>query len=208
MTEWINIIIPLLTTFLGAVLGYIFTRHASKQKTAEAEAKEKLAAKTLQKQDRLAFYQLMAVNLSASHDAFIEQCRIRNRILRLLGHDPRTFDWEELENTLADAFKNLNDEQRTLFDFIRGITENTLFRRNGAMLQLLGNKNNAKYFHELPEFEALQGHLELWSSKFESILKKHEDYCLVYVGVKEKKPFPPSIDEKVSQEIRKMEEVT
>lgn len=201
----IEAFVPIATTVIGALLGYFLSRLAHKRKVAESERKEKQARAKIESQERLTFYQLMSVNLQASHDAFIEQCRIRNRLLRKLGHDPKLFDWETLEETLAEAYDRLDEEQRMLFDFIRGITEGPLFRRNHELLNHL--RNNPQYFHELSEFRELQGHLELWFVKFESILKKRPDYCLVYVGVKEKKPFPKGIDKKVDNAIEQMKEV-
>lgn len=203
VTNWISVVIPIITTVLGALLGYYFSRIAHKQKLVESQTRDKMTEEKLKQQKRLTFYRLMTVHLNASHDAFIDQARIRNRLLRMLGHDPRTFDWENLEETLAQAYPNLNDEQRTLFDLIRGITENSLFHRNKEMLTLLNVNSN--YFHELPEFKDLQGHIELWLAKFEAILKQRQDYCIVYVGLKEKKPFPVNIHEKVGQAISEME---
>jgi hypothetical protein len=201
-----NIIIPIITTVLGSSLTYYLTRLADKRKLHEAEIKEKNTENKLKNQKRLMFYREMIVHLRASHDLFIDQCKIRNRLLRSLGHDPKTFDWEKLEETLANAYTDMNNEQRNLFDFIRSITENSLFKRNGEMLALL--KKNPDYFDELPEFQLLQSHLELWCSKFEAFLKPRQDYCLIYVGVKEKKPFPTQIEEKVDQAIKDMDSVT
>lgn len=200
-----NVIIPIVTTVLGALLTYYFTRRAHKKKLIEAESKEKNIEEKLKHQKRLMFYREMRVHLRASHDLFIDQCRIRNRLLRSLGHEPKTFDWEKLEETLSEAYPNLNSEQRNQFDLIRSITENSLFKRNEEMLALLDK--NPDCFHELPEFQLLQGHIELWRSKFEALLKTRQDYCLVYVGVKEKKPFPAEIDDKVEQAIKQMEGV-
>lgn len=206
----INIIVPIATTVIGVLLTYYLTRHVDKKKLIEAKSKEQMAEskekkteEKLKHQKRLMFYREMRVHLHASHDLFIEQCRIRNRLLRSLGHDLKTFDWEKLEKTLAKAYPNLNGEQRNQFDLIRSITENSLFKRNEEMLALLAN--NPDYFHELGEFRQLQGHLELWRSKFEALLKTRRDYCIIYVGVKEKKPFPEQIDEKVEQAIRQTE---
>jgi|GEM_PF-7025893 len=197
-----DIVIPIITTFLGAVLTYYFTCRSHKRKLEEVEIKENQTAEKLEHQRRLMFYREMRVHLHASHDLFIDQCKIRNRLLRSLEYDLKSFDWEKLEETLAGAYPTLNDEQNNLFSFIRAITENSLFKRNEEMLMLL--KNNPSYFHELAEFQLLQSHLELWKSKFESHLKPRADYCLIYVGVKEKKPFPAGIEDKVDKVIENM----
>jgi hypothetical protein len=121
----------------------------------------------------------------------------------LLGHDPKSFDWEKLEVTFSNAYPSMNDEQRSLFEFIRGVTKTSLLSRNKDMLALL--KKNPDYYRELPDFGDLVGHLELWLSKFSSLLEKREDYCLIYVGLKDKKPFPEKIGEKVEEKISEME---
>ena len=196
----------ILSSAVGVILASFLAYFVHKRKVNLLEKKEKQAAEKVIKQERLSFYRLMAVNLHANHDAFIEQCKIRNRLLRSLGHDLNSFNWDDLEGTFSKAYQNFDDKQRTLFDFIRGITEGPLFGRNIELLNLL--KKNPKYFNELEEFESLQAHLDLWIVKFDAIFKKREDYCLVYVGVEEKKPFPKEIDPKVAQEIAKMEAET
>ena len=201
--EWINIIVPVFTTFLGALLAYYFSQRASKKKLADSEAKQEEAQRKLELQKRLAFYEQMNLHLQASHDAFIDQCKIRNKLLKLLGYDLETFDWEKLEEVLVSAHPTLTSEQQNLFDLIRGITRSTLYSRNNEVLELL--KAESQYFNELPEFKDLQGHLELWNAKFNSIFKTRNDYCLIYVGVNENKPFPTGIEQKVEDVIKELE---
>lgn len=201
--DWINIAVPIVTTILGALLAYYFSQRASKRKIADSEAKQEAAQRKLELQKRLAFYERMNIHLQASHDAFIDQCRIRNKLLRLLGYDLNNFDWEKLEEIFVTAYPTLTSEQRNLFDLIRSITENSLYTRNNEVLELL--KEESEYFNELPEFKELQSHLELWNAKFNSIFKTRSDYCLIYVGVKENKPFPGGIEQKVEEVIKELE---
>lgn len=201
--DWINIAVPIVTTILGALLAYYFSQRASKKKIADSEAKKEEAQRKLELQKRLAFYERMNIHLQASHDAFIDQCRIRNKLLRLLGYDLDTFDWEKLEEVFAEAYPTLTSEQQNLFDLIRSITENTLYTRNNEVLELLTKESG--YFNELPEFKELQSHLELWNAKFNSLFKTRSDYCLIYVGVKENKPFPKGIEQKVEEVIKELE---
>jgi hypothetical protein len=198
-----QILLPILTTLLAAAATYYFTSRANKRQLAELEAKEKRAKEELNREKRRKFYQLISQHLHASRDAFIEQCRIRDRLLRLLKHDPENFDWEKLEETFADAYPNMNEEQRNNFEFIRGITKTTLLPRNKDMLALL--KDNPEYYLELPDFKELLGHLELWMSKYDAHLEKRDDYCLIYVGVKDEKPFPRKIRHKVADILSEME---
>jgi len=201
--DWINIAVPIVTTILGALLAYYFSQRASKKKIADSEAKKEEAQRKLELQKRLAFYERMNIHLQASHDAFIDQCRIRNKLLRLLGYDLDTFDWEKLEEVFVAAHPTLTNEQQNLFDLIRSITENTLYTRNNEVLELLTKESG--YFNELPEFKELQSHLELWNAKFNSLFKTRSDYCLIYVGVKENKPFPKGIEQKVEEVIKELE---
>ncbi len=201
--DWINIAVPIVTTILGALLAYYFSQRASKKKIADSEAKQEAAQRKLELEKRLAFYERMNIHLQASHDAFIDQCRIRNKLLRLLGYDLDTFDWEKLEEVFVTAYPTLTSEQRNLFDLIRSITENSLYTRNNEVLELL--KEESQYFNELPEFKDLQGHLELWNAKFNSLFKTRSDYCLIYVGVKENKPFRGGIEQKVEEVIKELE---
>jgi hypothetical protein len=83
-----NIVIPIITTVLGAVLTYYFTCRSQKRKLDEVEIKKNQAAEKLERQRRLMFYREMRLHLHVSHDLFIDQCKIRNRLLRSLGYEP------------------------------------------------------------------------------------------------------------------------
>lgn len=200
--DWLTIMVPVFTTVLGAVLAYYLSQRETRKKIADSEAKKEAAQRKLDIQKKQSFYELLNVHLQASYDAFTDQCRIRDKLLRLLGFDLNHFDWEKLEEVIADAYLNFTDEQRNLFDLIRSITENSLYTRNNEVLKLLMEKS--EYFNELKEFKELQGHLELWNSKFNSFLKTRQDYCLIYVGVKEDKPFPTGIEDKVLKKIEEL----
>ena len=201
--DWLAISIPVFTTVLGAVLAYLFSQHETRKKIADSEAKKEATQRKLELQKKKSFYELMNVHLQASYDAFLDQCRIRNKLLRLLGYDLEEFDWENLEKVITNAYPTLNEEQRNLFDLIRSITENSLYSRNNEVLKLLEKKS--EYFNELPEFKELQGHLELWNSKYNSFFKTRPDYCIIYVGVKEDKPFPTGIEDKIVKKIEELD---
>lgn len=134
--------------------------------------------------------------------------RIRSEVL--------TLTWAQVEmqegvlrlkpNTTKSGevlYPDFNDEEHALCDLLRGITSTSINYHNESMRALL--KQGVDYREEIPEFSALQDHLDLWLSKYAATARR-QDVCLVYVGVKESKRFPTTIDRSVAEILRQMAE--
>jgi hypothetical protein len=86
---------------------------------------------------------------------------------------------------------------------MRSITTKSMYKHNTEMVSLI--ESNPRYREELTDFSRLQDHLNLWLSKYARDLERREnrkDVCLIYVGVKENKPFPDNLAATVSQKIK------
>jgi hypothetical protein len=49
----------------------------------------------------------------------------------------------------------------------------------------------------LPSYSQLKQHLIIWLNKYERVFRNTPSMCLLYVGVEEKMPFPPHINEEL-----------
>lgn len=199
-----EIIVPIATCILGVVLGSIGTDLTNR---AQEERLKDQAVRIQQKADqtkRMAFYQQMDLHLDGSYAAFQNQCVARDRLFRLLKehHDP--LPELEYEPLFRKFFTVLNEDEKVLFELIRGITSTSLYKHNNGMLTLI--EENPEFKDDLPEFKDLHDHLDLWLSKYSSTVKNREDVCLVYVGVAEEKPFPSTIGDKVKQILNELKQ--
>lgn len=91
----------------------------------------------------------------------------------------------------------MNEEEKGLFNQIRHKTE-LMKSYNSRMLRLLTGK--CRFLDDLVELKALKEHLEVWIKKFDEKFKD-EKVALIYVGVKEKKPFPTGIERIIEKKI-------
>jgi hypothetical protein len=205
MTKNMEIIIPIVTCLLGAIAGGVATNLNNRAQRINLEKKAKENKEKAEENKRKAFYQQMQLHLTGSKAAFMNQVIARDRLVNLIEKNHGSSSTRELEYEplFRKFYPVLNEDEKVLFELIRGITTTSLHKHNSGMLTLL--EKNSEYMDELPEFKALHEHLDLWLSKYNAMVKKREDFCLVYIGVEEKKPFPSGIDEKVSEVLDKIE---
>lgn len=196
--KWSRLIIPIIiTAILSSVSGGLVTHTIDR-------AKEKRLIAQAEYNRRRTFYQQMKLHLDASYDAFSNQVFARGRLVKLLEKNHGTLPRLQYEELFRGYYPELNEEEKILFEFIRGITETSLYKHNKEMLGLL--EKYPEYYDELPELRTLYEHLDLWMSKYNSLFVNREDTCLVYVGVEEEKPFPRNITAKIVQLITELED--
>jgi hypothetical protein len=167
----------------------------------EAEAKEARLKQEKELADRLAFYRLMKAHLEASYDAFVNQVDVRVRLIEHMKHRLGPLPNKEYELLFQEYHHKFDEEEKRLCHIMKGISKTTLYNRNTAMLKLLDD--HPDYYRELARAgRALREHLELWLSKYNSLMPR-EDTCLIYVGVEEHKPFPNGRDipEDINKEV-------
>jgi hypothetical protein len=138
-------------------------------------------------------------HLGGTRAAFQNQAIARDRLVALLKKSHAPLPNLEYEPLFRECYPVLNEDEKVLFQLIRGITTTALFQHNDAMSRQL--KESARYAAELPEFEPLREHLDLWLSKYAAV-KERDDACLVYIGVEENRPFPSTVDQSVDRILR------
>jgi hypothetical protein len=185
LSQWL---IPIITALFGASLTYLFGLAKAKRLRAEKENER-----------RRGFYQQMKLHLDASSNAINNQYFARDRLFELLKKTHGPLPPLEYEELFRKFYPELNEDEKVLFELIRGITQTALQKHNEEMLKLI--ESHPTYYSELPKLKVLHDHLDLWMSKFNSLFVGREDTCLVYVGVEEKKPFPAGIEKEIDQKL-------
>ena len=65
---------------------------------------------------------------------------------------------------------------------------------HGSLLRLLSRHRDFESL--VPSLPALYEHLSLWMAKYE-FLRTDETMCLVFVGAKQRKAFPPTVEQEI-----------
>ena len=190
----IEAFLPIAGPVLGILVGTLATYFIQRRREFEERQRQQLES----------FYERLLIYLNATQDAFVNQCKIRNRLVEILREKtwPKR-EYETYDNLFAELYPTMNEEELHLFQFIRGITENTLFKYNSLVVQLLDEY--PQFYNDLPELRQLHDHLNLWLDKYNSVFRDKENMCLVYVGVEDKKPFPKEIDRIIKAKIEKLQ---
>ncbi len=97
------------------------------------------------------------------------------------------------EDLFESLYNKMNGKEKNMFYFIRTITD-SMAKYNNEMFNLIDSNRDFLEDEDVPELVELYEHLRLWKEKYES-KKNNPRMCLVYVGVKENKPFPKKITE-------------
>ena len=95
----------------------------------------------------------------------------------------------------------MDDEDLGYHLSIRDYTHNILYKYNRKALELLFA--NQHIIEEIPRLKELERHLLVWLGKYESVFHSNLSISLVYVGVKEKVPFPAGIEGELEEYLAK-----
>jgi hypothetical protein len=183
-----DVVVPLAAVVLGAVGTYVVNRAQAKGDEEQEKRRQKKA-----------YYEQLAFHLDATWAAFKNQAAARDRLAELLTARLGPLPEMEYEPLFRKYHPTFDDEEKFLCQLMRGITLTAMTQHNEAMNKLL--RDNVQHSSELPEFQALREHLDLWLSK-SAAMKDRPDTCLVYVGVAEKKDFPGTVRDSVAGILR------
>lgn len=144
--------------------------------------------------------------LDLSWDTFVSHNEQRNKLQRTLyknhtGQIPAYKGYDDLFYKMYDV---MNDEERELFDYIRGVTKSSMRRFNERLLEWVENNDPRKFVPKsstaIGEFESdlrwLELHLSLWFAKYENVFLTDSRRSLVYLGDEKShgKKFPPNLN--------------
>jgi hypothetical protein len=148
--------------------------------------------------ERLVFLVKILGLLEQSYEIFSYQNNLAVQLtnkMRSRGH--KIAGGRGYDDILRELHFSMNAEEEQIFSSIRAITDD--MRGINVKVKGLLNSNN-DYFDLLPELRNLYEHLSWWNAKYE-LLRDDPDMCLVYVGPRQKKPFPRGIENVLAEEI-------
>ena len=154
-----------------------------------------------EQQKKRSFYEQLDVHLDGSGAAFRNQVRLRGRLVDLLEERLGDLPDLEYEPLFRQLYKDFTDEERFLCDTMRGITAESLYRHNASVRELL--EGNPQYKDDIKSYSAMQEHLDFWIGKYRGV-ESRQDWCLVYTGVEDEKPFPPRVVDEVKEILREL----
>ena len=155
--------------------------------------------------EQLVFFVKVSRLLEQSYEIFFYQNGLARQLTNSLesrGH--KIGVGQGFDDILRKLHYAMTAEEEEIFASIRAITDDMRGVNVNVKTLLKSNKNS---FELLSALGNLYEHLSWWNAKYE-LLKDDPDMCLVYVGVRQQKPFPRGIEELLAEEVEKLQEET
>lgn len=155
--------------------------------------------------ERLVFFYRLSHQLQKAYDVFVLQNHMARLLLkRVVEKTSVQPSRGGLDDALRELYSVMDDDDLAIREHLRRMTDQTwaLNRRKKRLLA-----NNRTLFQSAPLLEALYEHYCVWCAKYE-LLKDDPTMCLVYAGVAQRKPFPPGIDDMVTEEVARLRKET
>ncbi len=135
--------------------------------------------------------------LSFAYEGFQSQCDIRNDLrrkmeVRLSVRGPR-----EHEDFFNAHYSNMNEFELSDHMEMRDYSKRVIYKYNKKSLELI--LGNEELFGQFPDIRKLERHLLVWLGKFEWLFEQNPSMGLLYVGVKERVPFPSDLEDRLIQ---------
>ena len=188
---------PNLTTFIDNYRDVIVKTDPNEYEQAKGIVDSKLFSSS--NEGALECYEQLYTLLIDTNKNFRDQVQLRDQLANLLEKrqpEDKTLPFEDM---FEKNYNNMNEEENNLFNQIRQRTE-LMKSYNSRMLRLLTGMCR---FDDLVEIKVLKEHLEVWIKKFDEKFKD-PNVGLIYVGVKEKKPFPTGIERIIEKKINSL----
>ncbi len=154
-----------------------------------------VATKYYQKNELIKSAQRIADYQEISYATFVAQAKRRNELVEMI--EARIGEKREMqfEKYFSYYFKKLNEQEKFVFDQIRGMTDIGLYQNNLKIVTELNN--HPKLFSLISGTKELQQHLTFWLNKYHSVFQKRKDMCLLYVGVEDEVPYPTKVNQNI-----------
>ncbi len=155
--------------------------------------------------EQLVFFVKIARLLEQSYEIFFHQNGLARQLTNRLESRGRKIETGQgFDDILRGLHYAMIAEEEDIFASIRAITDDIRVVNVNIKTLLKSNKNS---FNLLSALGALYEHLSWWNAKYE-LLKDDPDMCLVYVGVRQQKPFPQGIEDLLAEKVEKLQEET
>ena len=139
--------------------------------------------------DQIVFLLTLKRILESTRPLFELQIDLARNLLQ--GITPKQ---EGLDDAIREAADEIPADRYWLRRRLRHETDN-MRQVHGSLLRLLSRNRDLQSL--VPSLSALYEHLSLWVAKYE-FLREDEGMCLVFVGVKQDKRFPPNVETEIN----------
>ena len=155
--------------------------------------------------DKIDFYTKLLKYLNKGDQVFQDHIQKRNILVGLLlKNHPELKKLKGFEEIIEKVHKNMSEKELASFEALKQTTRN-MYTYNSLISKLVNS--NPSFTKDIEEFKELNEHYEAWFKKYEENISKPE-VAIVYVGLKENKPFPSHIKDILDQKIHELESQT
>jgi len=140
----------------------------------------------------LSLLQQIHSRITATHNAYLAQCNIRNMLMESLRARFSIPKVDHYYHVFSHYYDQMSDKELRYHKMIRGYTQNIMKENHFKVLEILQDYPDLK--EKVPRLEQLEAHLILWKGKYESLFELDETISLVYLAIEEGVRFPRGIE--------------
>ena len=137
-------------------------------------------------------------DLEVAYAIFQSQCEVRDALVDAMCERDSKLDLVQYEPFIARYYGQMTPDERALHQRIREYTDTIEKLNRHALYCVEASKD---FRRRIPRMEQLREHLEAWLDKYDRIFEIDPSVGVLYVGVEERKPFPPGIEAEIRQYI-------
>jgi hypothetical protein len=134
--------------------------------------------------------QMLLDDLEVVYSIFKSQCEVRDALVDAMCERDPSFELVQYEPFIARYYALMTPDERSLHQRIREQTDTIEKLNRHALYCVEASKD---FSRRIPRLAQLRDHLEAWLDKYD---RTYDDPSVgvLYVGVKESKPFPSGIE--------------
>lgn len=214
-----DVVIGALVASVFGALGYLLRGVFEERKERRRQEQATKAAQEKQRADAIAQLRRFKALLDESFGIFTTQNKQRNRLMQqlIMHHGDRVQRGLGYDETFFRLYEDMDEQERDLFDVVRGMTHYSMVGANQRMLDWLNDHVSASELigETSPEIAALDEslrdlrlHLSAWFAKYHAVVENDTRRSLVYLddekrhGVKFPKEIHTRLD-RVLESLRK-----
>jgi hypothetical protein len=137
--------------------------------------------------------------LRITRTAFRAQVTRRDQLVNRMQRRLRIRGAIQYDEFFRHSFKKMTVDEKALFDWIRAITEDQLKEGNAKALAVL--ERHPQLLVRYPRLVELKQHLMFWLNKYDRVFSRHQDMCLLYVGVGDGVGYPRGLHAEMEEEL-------
>lgn len=148
--------------------------------------------------DTAAAAQKLLDDLEIAYAIFQSQCEVRDALVDAMCERDPKLKLVQYEPFIERYYTEMTPNERALHQRIREQTDTIEKLNRHALYCVEASKD---FRRRIPRLEQLREHLEAWLDKYDRTFETDASVGVLYVGVKERKPFPAGIEAEIRQYI-------